>query len=360
MARCPSGTQVRSWSTSTERPTCAGLPTARARTRAGASGRRSDRERLACRIAAARCALASQIHRRVRRGPLADDVPARAQAARRPRADRSLSASSRRRRRRPALLRPHRRGGLEALGLRDRRAPGLGDDRLPGGLRRDVHVVRVAARARGRGRAACSPRCSGPDAPASRRGAWPGRRRPAARAGPAPARLPRDRGGRGSRSEVERFAPLRPHAVVEFAGAHRPARLPGRARRPRHARGGRITCSPDGGASSSATAAAAARRWSWWCAARMRRALEVAALADRLLERRARAHRPGARPLGATGSRRCAHRGRGRPAPRRLQRVGGAAAAAVAARRRPAGAVAHRDRAAGSAGRAHGVKPPWR
>ena len=168
---------------------------------------------------------------------------------------------------------------IEALGVSGRRAPELGDRELER-LRGDVHTTGWLL-ALEEPPARRSARCSGPGAPRSRRPTERDRRRCSSPRA-ASARLPRHRGGRRSRAR-ERFAPLRPHAVVEFAGAHRPARLLGRARRPRRRSSGRIICSPDGGARSSATAAAAARRSSWWCATRTRRALEVAALADRLL-----------------------------------------------------------------------------
>ena len=169
---------------------------------------------------------------------------------------------------------------IVALGVE--RAAGTGARRSSAraAARRRPHH-RLAARARGarRRRHRRGPRPRESRARAAPRsgtaGARSRRRRP-------PARLPHHRGGRRScpRRAIRAAASAGGRRVL---GGHRPARLLGRARRPRDARARRTICSPDGGARSTATGAAGARRPSWWCATRAARSLEVAVLADGLL-----------------------------------------------------------------------------
>ena len=337
----------------TGRGASAGFPS-----RARGRGRRSIRPTspVLAFLAGARCATTTPGQSRLPRRPVVDDDAARAQAPGRRRAPRALPAAPRGRRRHSAVRRRHD-GRDRALGVSGRRAPELGDRELER-LRGDVHTTGwllaleehaggAIGEVLGPGRAALAP----PDG-----------------AGPqalllAEGERPRDflsTGADGARMPAERFAPLRPHAVVEFAGRHRPARLLGRARRPRHARAGGSSRSPDGGAGSSATAAAAARRLSWWCAD----------------SHGARSRSPRS-PTGCSAPRSRASAGRpadgsDRVAPVCASRLRATCTAATSARgrsrrcrRRCAKAPRRRCRASRSCrwergSRASGVKAPWR
>jgi hypothetical protein len=187
------------------------LAVARARGRAAIAP--PDRDLLAWLIAA-RCALSSQIHRRMN----AERSLTTTQRALKRLADQGLIA-------RFQLFRDDGGGvplccaateaAIASLDARGRRAAELGDDRLEG-LRRDIHVVGwlLALEAAAGG--------------AVREVLGPGRAVIAPRiAGPAGLRLdhglrPREflvTGGDGSRAPVARFAAVRPDAVVALGGA---------------------------------------------------------------------------------------------------------------------------------------------